>query len=99
PRPAVEVRAHRADAGTTAAVQVRDHGPGFPPEFLPHAFERFSRSDAARTRDHGGTGLGLAIAAATTHAHRGTVSAANHPDGGAVATLVLPTSDGFAATG
>ncbi|KPM57077.1 histidine kinase [Frankia sp. R43] len=92
PGTAVEVAAHLAEGGSAVAVQVRDHGPGFPPDFLPHAFERFRRSDSARTRDHGGTGLGLAIVAATAQAHHGTATASNHPDGGAVVTLTLPTS-------
>ncbi|EFC84419.1 ATP-binding protein [Parafrankia sp. EUN1f] len=92
PGTAVEVRAHPAEGGAAVAVQVRDHGPGFPPDFLPHAFERFRRSDSARTRDHGGTGLGLAIVAATAHAHHGTATASNHPDGGAVVAVTLPTS-------
>ncbi|WP_163548575.1 sensor histidine kinase [Candidatus Frankia nodulisporulans] len=69
---------------------VRDWGPGFPGTFLPHAFERFRRADAARGRNDGGTGLGLAIVAAIIAAHGGSVTAANHPDGGAVLTIWLP---------
>src|SRR3712207_7238714 len=42
-------------------------GRGFPPEFLPHAFERLTRADDART--NGATGLGLAIADAIDRAH------------------------------
>jgi two-component system OmpR family sensor kinase len=52
-------------------VEVADRGPGFPVKFLPTAFERFHRADAARTRDGGGTGLGLSIVAAITEAHGG----------------------------
>ncbi|WP_250282864.1 MULTISPECIES: ATP-binding protein [unclassified Frankia] len=70
-------------------LRVRDHGPGFPPVFLPRAFDRFSRADAARTRGEGGAGLGLAIVAAIAAAHGGRATAANHPDGGALVTLVL----------
>lgn len=76
--------------GHSVRIAVRDHGPGFPPEFLPHAFERFRRADDARARTDGGTGLGLTIAAAIIGAHGGTIAAANHPDGGAVITLTLP---------
>jgi two-component system OmpR family sensor kinase len=56
-------------------LHVRDEGPGLPPEFLPHAFERFSRADAARTS--GGAGLGLALASAIADAHGGTARAAS----------------------
>ena len=43
--------------------------PGFPADFLPHAFERFSRADVARAE--GGAGLGLAIVDAVARAHGG----------------------------
>ena len=69
-------------------LHVRDDGPGFPPEFLPSAFERFSRADEARSR--GGTGLGLAITAAVAQAHGGEAHAANRPEGGADVWLELP---------
>jgi signal transduction histidine kinase len=76
----------------TVAVAVADDGPGFPPEFLPHAFERFHRAEASRSRDVGGAGLGLSIVLAIARAHAGCVVAANRPDGGAVVTIELPLS-------
>jgi signal transduction histidine kinase len=54
-------------------VRVVDEGPGFDPEFAAHAFERFSRADASRTRATGGAGLGLAIARGIVEAHDGRI--------------------------
>ena len=71
-------------------LEVRDTGPGFPPEFLPVAFEAFTRPDAGRSRPGGGAGLGLAIVAAVAQAHGGSVSAENLPDGGAVVVVSIP---------
>jgi two-component system sensor histidine kinase MprB len=61
---------------------VRDHGPGFREEDLPHVFERFFRSDEARALP--GSGLGLAIVKQGAEATGGSVEAANAPDGGAI---------------
>ncbi len=71
-------------------ITVRDSGPGIPEEALPHIFERFYRGDRSRSRAEGGTGLGLSIARKLAQAHGGDLLAANHPEGGAVFTLVLP---------
>jgi hypothetical protein len=60
-----------------------DAGPGFPAESLPHAFERFHRADAARTRQHGGAGLGLAIVAVIARGHGGHAEDASPADRGA----------------
>jgi two-component system OmpR family sensor kinase len=80
--------------GGRVELHVSDEGPGFPPAFLPAAFERFSRADEARSR--GGTGLGLAIAAAVAGAHGGTARAANRESGGADVWLELP-EDGLSS--
>ena len=89
PRGSVIVLA--APHGPDLGIEVRDDGPGFPPGFLPHAFERFRRPDTSRSRDDGGTGLGLAIVRAIAVAHGGTASAANKPEGGgAVVRVRLP---------
>ena len=69
---------------------VRDHGPGISPEVLPRVFERFYRADKSRSREEGGTGLGLAIARQLAEAHHGTLTAENHPLGGALFSLRLP---------
>ncbi|MDA0160438.1 HAMP domain-containing histidine kinase [Solirubrobacter ginsenosidimutans] len=78
-------------AGDTIALFVRDEGPGFPPEFVAQAFERFTRADHARSR--GGAGLGLSIVQAIAHAHGGEARATNDPDGGARVSIVLPVDD------
>lgn len=73
-------------------LMVRDSGPGIPPESLPYIFDRFYRAEKSRHRAEGGTGLGLAIARQLAQAHGGSLSAANHPEGGAVFTFTLPVS-------
>jgi len=76
--------------GHDLALEVSDSGPGFPPDFLPHAFERFRRPDAGRSRDDGGAGLGLAIVQAIALAHGGSAAVANRPAGGACVRLTIP---------
>ena len=83
--------------GQYAVVTVTDSGPGFPTEFLSHAFERFRRADVARSNDSGGTGLGLAIVDAIVKAHGGWAAASNRPDGGASVRLGFPAQPGDAA--
>ncbi len=72
---------------------IHDSGQGIPGESLPMIFERFYRADQSRARDYGGAGLGLTIARRLTEAHHGTLQAANHPAGGAIFTLALPTME------
>ncbi|MDQ6804257.1 MAG: HAMP domain-containing histidine kinase [Actinomycetota bacterium] len=74
---------------------VRDHGPGFHEEDLPHVFDRFHRAKDARGKP--GSGLGLAIVRQAAEAHGGIAEAANAADGGAVLRVSfgepLPISD------
>jgi len=79
--------------GDRLELHVRDEGPGFPERFAQHAFERFTRADAARGR--GGTGLGLAIVAAIARAHHGTAHAVNRPGGGADVWIDMALSPGI----
>ena len=74
---------------TDGTVVVRDHGPGIAPDDLPHIFDRFYRSSAARGLP--GSGLGLAIVAQVVKAEGGTITAENDPTGGARMTMRLPT--------
>jgi heavy metal sensor kinase len=77
-----------AEVNGRVELHVSDQGRGFPPAFLDHAFERFSRADSARTGS--GAGLGLSIVRMIAEAHGGSAVAANAPDGGAHVWLVLP---------
>ncbi|MGX1219903.1 ATP-binding protein [Streptomyces ambofaciens] len=90
--PPVRLDLHALDdphAGKQAVVTVRDGGDGIPESVLPHVFDRFYKSADARARSEG-SGLGLAITTENVRLHGGTVRAANHPEGGAVFTVVLP---------
>ncbi|WP_412079138.1 sensor histidine kinase [Streptomyces xanthophaeus] len=70
----------------TAVLEVTDDGPGIPAADRERVFERFTRLDDSRSRDHGGAGLGLAIARDLTDHHGGTLTAEDHAHG---ARLVL----------
>ena len=72
----------------TLELHVHDEGSGFPDDFLPRAFDRFSRADEGR--GSGGSGLGLSIVALIAEAHGGTAGVANAPAGGADAWVALP---------
>jgi two-component system OmpR family sensor kinase len=87
------------DAGSTGNIvlAVSDDGPGIPKEFRELVFERFYRTDPARTRAAGGAGLGLAIVKAIAEAHGGTVSVTDSIFGGARFDLQLPISSRSAA--
>jgi two-component system OmpR family sensor kinase len=83
-----EVSVSLAPAGHDAVeIRICDRGPGFPPGFLPRAFDRFSRPGGARP--DGGSGLGLAIVRTIARAHGGEAHAAND-GGGAEVWLSLP---------
>ncbi|MBX3140339.1 MAG: HAMP domain-containing protein [Trueperaceae bacterium] len=83
--------------GDRLRIAVRDHGPGLPPGDEERVLERFYRGDPSRTRHEAGSGLGLAIAKAIAESHGGRLEAANHPQGGAVFTVVLPLGAGAGA--
>jgi signal transduction histidine kinase len=90
----VTVCGRRTDGEAEASVT--DTGPGIPPEHLPRIFDRFYRTEEARTRAGGGTGLGLSIARDLARAQDGELTAENVSKGkagtGAIFRLRLPGS-------
>lgn len=79
-------------------ITVIDRGPGIPAAELPRVFERFYRTDRARSRDTGGTGLGLAIVKHAADTHGGDVQAISRPGEGSTFTIRLPQADAADAT-
>jgi len=71
-------------------VWVKDTGTGIDPKDLPYIFDRFFRSDRARSGASGGSGLGLAIIKAIITAHGGTICAESTPGKGTCITFTLP---------
>ena len=69
---------------------VADTGTGIPAQHLDRLFDRFYRTDTARSRDAGGSGLGLAIARAIVEAHGGRIWAESQPGVGTVIRFQLP---------
>jgi signal transduction histidine kinase len=77
------------EAGTVT-LRIRDHGEGIREEDRLFLFDAFYRGDLSRSRKSGGTGLGLSICKAICSRASGTITIANHPEGGAVVEIRLP---------
>jgi signal transduction histidine kinase len=71
-------------------LEVEDEGPGIPAEEVERVFERFYRSDRARSADAGGAGLGLAIARWIVELHGGTITARDAEPHGCRIVVELP---------
>jgi two-component system sensor histidine kinase CreC len=87
PHSTVEIAARAS--GRQVELTVHDYGPGLPPFAQRRVFEKFfstARPDTGRK----GSGLGLAFVSEVAALHGGTARLANHPEGGALATLLLP---------
>jgi two-component system OmpR family sensor kinase len=78
------------DGRELVSLEVTDRGPGLTAEQAERVFERFYRTDAARSRARGGTGLGLSIVAAITAAHGGAVEVDTAPGEGTTFRVLLP---------
>jgi two-component system OmpR family sensor kinase len=88
PATPVHVRVSTEDAH--ALLDVIDEGPGMEEAEAKRVFERFWRSDPARTRTSGGAGLGLSIVAAIAEAHGGKAEVFTKPGEGATFRITLP---------
>lgn len=71
-------------------ISVEDHGIGIEREQLERLFERFYRTDKARSSAQGGTGLGLSIVKHIAIAHKGSVTVQSEPGQGSTFSLILP---------
>ena len=71
-------------------ISVADSGEGIASEHLQRIFERFYRTDRARSREIGGTGLGLAIVKHLALLHGGEVSVRSTPNEGSTFFIELP---------
>jgi two-component system sensor histidine kinase CreC len=87
PESQVEIRAHAVRS--FVEITVRDRGPGLPDYARTRVFEKFFSLPRPATGKRS-TGLGLAFVREVVQLHAGTARLANHPEGGAVATLSLP---------
>jgi signal transduction histidine kinase len=65
----------------TAAIAIRDYGPGVPEHALTQIFDPFFRVEEARNAMGGGSGLGLSIAKQAVQVHHGTITAENASPG------------------
>ena len=76
-----------------ATISVTDDGPGVPPEERERVFERFYRTDQARSRSTGGTGLGLSIVKHIVSNHGGDIRVWSAPGKGSTFTIRIPEAE------
>lgn len=74
-----EIQVLLRETFSSVIIELKDNGTGISSKDLPHIFDRFYRSDAARSQ---GSGLGLAIAKQIVEGHNGRIWAVSHKDGG-----------------
>jgi two-component system phosphate regulon sensor histidine kinase PhoR len=89
-REAGSVSVSHARAGGSDVISVADTGEGISGDHLQRIFERFYRTDRARSREIGGTGLGLAIVKHLARLHGGEISVTSTPGKGSVFSIELP---------
>ena len=74
-------------------ITITDNGDGIAPEHLPHLFDRFYRTDAARSQQQGGLGLGLAIVKSIMELHRGAIQIESELHQGTKISLYFPAQN------
>jgi heavy metal sensor kinase len=88
-QPGGDVRVKVAAENAHAVLSVSDTGMGIAPDDIPHLFERFYRSDKARSATQGHTGLGLAITKAIIESHCGKITVESAPGEGSIFKVYL----------
>jgi signal transduction histidine kinase len=89
-----------SDAGSTAALRVRDTGLGIAPELLPRVFDLFTQADRSLDRSRGGLGLGLTLVKRLVEMHGGSVGASSDgPGRGSEFVVRLPLRQGSGVRG
>lgn len=85
-----KVTVNLAEKENVQHISVTDEGDGISAEHLQRIFERFYRTDKARSREIGGTGLGLAIVKHLSRLHDGEVTVTTQIGKGSIFTIELP---------
>ncbi len=88
----ITLQAHQDETENAVVIAVHDTGIGIPKEDVGRIFERFYKSDRARTRSRGGTGLGLAISRHIVQAHNGRIWVKSKEHKGSSFYFTLPTA-------
>ena len=80
--------------GESARLEVRDSGPGIPPDQIAHVFERFYQVDESTTRAQPGTGIGLSLVKELVELHGGTIIVESG-NAGTTFTATIPPRGGL----
>jgi len=90
PKQIIEMRAFTQ--GTFIVLEIRDHGPGVPPQDLEKIFEKFYRVENELTRKTKGSGIGLSLVKSLAEQMGAKITARNHKDSGLIISLFLTQS-------
>lgn len=85
-----EIRLKALEKDGEFIIEIEDNGTGIDPADLPHIFDRFYRSDRARSASTGGNGIGLSIVKKIMEDHGGRVWVSSRPGEGTRMSLALP---------